>query len=571
MSNLAIQEAINSRFQAFREGSIVEGKVIDVRSQVAVVGIGYKSEGAIPLVEFQGDVPNKGDKIDVLLERLENEEGILLLSRQKAVHKQNWDKILEAYQNGDLVKGKVTGEIKGGLVIDIGIEAFLPTSQVDVIPLKDLRHYIGEYFNLKVVKLDRTRRNAVVSRREIIEQERAEMRKTFLSSVKQGDKVTGMVKNITDFGAFIDFNGVDGLLHITDMSWKHISHPSETVSIGQSLDLQVLEVDLEKERFSLGLKQMTPNPWNEVEKKYPIGSKVKGKITRLVAYGAFLQIEDGVEGLIHVSEFSWVKRVSHPGNVLKLGDEVEALVLAISKEEQKISLSPRQLVSNPWEEMDKKYPIGSKVRVKILSLTSYGAFVDAGDDIEAMIHVSDISWTRKINHPGEILKKGEEIEVAVLNVDKQNQRISLGIKQLEVDPWDKIEEKFQIGKEVSGRVAKIINFGAFVELEDDIDGLVHISQISEEHVERVKDVLKVGDEVKARVIKINKPNRRIGLSIKAFKYNEEEFKKEVQSYESIQSGDDLVGLEQAFNLATSSQKSEEWTPSGSTNSEKQDS
>ena len=563
MSSVAVQELIDARLKIFREGTVIKGEVLDVRSQVIIVGINGKSEGIIPIAEFGEDIPAKGDEIDVFLEHAENEEGSLVLSRQKAVHKQNWDKMMKAFEAGNLVKGKVVSEMKSGLLVDIGIDAFLPASQIDVIPLKDLRAYIGKTFNLKVIKLDRVRRNAIVSRREIVEQERSEVRKNFLSTVKEGDKVKGAVKNITDFGAFIDFNGIDGLLHITDMSWKHISHPSEVVSVGQNLELQVLELDVEKERISLGLKQMSPNPWEGVERKYPVGSKVKGEITRLVAYGAFLLIEDGVEGLIHVSELSWVKRISHPGNILKLGEIVETVVLGINTDEQRISLSSRQLDSNPWDEMHKKYPVNSQVEVKISNLTSYGAFVELENSIEAMIHVSDISWTRKINHPGEILKKGQEVKTAVLKVDKENQRISLGLKQVGADPWSAIDEKFQIGQIVKGRVSKIINFGAFMELRDDIDGLVHISQISSEHIERVKDVLKIGDEVEAKVIKINKASRRIGISIKALKYTKEEFRKEVHNYENMDSGEDLVGLEQAFNIATSNKAEEEWNPSSS--------
>ncbi|MGE9266806.1 MAG: S1 RNA-binding domain-containing protein, partial [Verrucomicrobiales bacterium] len=396
------------------------------------------------------------------------------------------------------------------------------------------------------------------------EAERAELRQQFLQSVKVGDKVEGAVKNITDFGAFIDLQGMDGLLHITDMSWGRIAHPSEMLRIGQSIEVLILDVDRDKERVSLGLKQMTDNPWEDIEARFPIGAQVKGKITKLLPYGAFVEIEKGVEGLVHVSELSWTKRITRPSDVLELDQEIEAVVLGISTEEQKISLGVRQLDENPWDEIEARYPIGKQIKGEVRNLTAYGAFIGLEEGIDGMIHVSDLSWTRKINHPSEVIKKGEEVEAIVLSIDKENKRVSLGIKQLDNDPWADIDGKFKVGDIVNGTVAKIASFGAFVNLDGDIDGLIHISQLSEEHVERVKDVIKVGDDVEARVIKVDKIERRIGLSIKAVAYSEEQLQKESQSFETLRPSGDLVGLEQAFNLAAAATESEEWSPSGGT-------
>ncbi|NNM31304.1 MAG: 30S ribosomal protein S1, partial [Akkermansiaceae bacterium] len=434
-----------------------------------------------------------------------------------------------------------------------------------------LAEYVGNIYEFKIVKVNDERKNVVLSRREVIEAERAERRQKFLQTVKVNDKVTGQVKNLTDFGAFVDLEGMDGLLHITDMSWGRISHPSEMLRIGQEVEVQILDVDREKERVSLGLKQMTDNPWEDIETKFPMGSQVKGKVTKLLPYGAFVELERGVEGLVHVSELSWVKRITRPSDVLELDQEIEAVVLGISTDEQKISLGVRQLEPNPWDEIEAKYPIGTQIKGQVRNLTAYGAFVGLEEGIDGMIHVSDLSWTRKINHPSEILKKSEEVEAVVLSIDKENQRVSLGIKQLDNDPWSDIDTKFKVGDIVKGTVAKIASFGAFVSLEGDIDGLIHISQLSEEHVERVKDVLKVGDEVEARVIKVDKIERRIGLSIKAVNYTQEQLQKESQSFETLRPSSDLVGLEQAFNLAAAATvpEEEEWSPSASPEEEKE--
>ena len=562
-ANDELNALIDAKFTAFKEGSIVNGTILDIRPQVVIVDIGYKSEGVIPSSEFEDEDIEVGDEVEVLLERLENDEGMVVLSKEKAAHKQNWDKIVKVYEAGGLVKGKVKSIVKGGLMVNVGVEAFLPGSQVDVIPPKDLTEYVGNIYEFKIVKVNDERQNVVLSRREVIEAERAERRQRFLQTVVIGDKVTGIVKNLTDFGAFVDLEGMDGLLHITDMSWGRISHPSEMLRIGQAVDVQILDVDRDKERVSLGLKQMTDNPWADIEAKFPIGQHVKGKITKLLPYGAFVELERGVEGLVHVSELSWVKRITRPSDVLELDQVIEAVVLGISIEEQKISLGVRQLDENPWDEIEARYPIGTHITGQVRNLTAYGAFVGLEEGIDGMIHVSDLSWTRKINHPSEILKKNEDVEAIVLSIDKENQRVSLGIKQLDNDPWSDIDTKFKVGDIVKGAVAKIASFGAFVSLEGDIDGLIHISQLSEEHVEKVKDILKVADEVEARVIKVDKIERRIGLSIKAVNYTEDQLQKESQSFETLRPSGDLVGLEQAFNLAAAaSTPDEEWSPSG---------
>lgn len=558
MSQAELEALIESKLPSFRKGDIVNGTILEIRPQVVLVDIGYKSEGVIPISEFEDEEIEVGDQIKVLLESLENEEGHVVLSKEKAAHKQNWEKIVAVFKEGGLVKGKVKSVVKGGLMVNVGVEAFLPGSQVDIIPPKDLNEYVGNVYEFKIVKVNDERKNIVLSRREVIEAERSELRQRFLETVKAGDKVHGIVKNLTDFGAFVDLSGMDGLLHITDMSWGRVNHPSELLHIGQELEVLILEVDRDKERVSLGLKQLSDNPWANIEQKYPIGSHVKGRITKLLAYGAFVELERGVEGLVHVSELSWTKRITRPSDVLSLDQEIEAVVLNISVEEQKISLGVRQLEENPWDAIEARFPIGTVISGAVRNLTPYGAFVALEEGIDGMIHVSDMSWTRKINHPSEVLKKGDVVEARVLSIDKENQRVSLGIKQLEDDPWETIDNRFKVGDLVSGQVAKIASFGAFVNLDGDIDGLIHISQLSEDHVERVKDVIKVGDEIQARVIKVDKVERRIGLSVKAVNYDAEQLRRETASFETVRAGD-MVGLEQAFNLA--SLQAEEWSPS----------
>src|SRR5881398_665783 len=552
-----MQDLLAKSFRDFREGSIVKGRVLEIRPREVLVDIGYKSEGVIPSAEFDNiDTLEVGDEVDVLLERLENDEGMVVLSKEKAAYRQNWNKIASVFQGDGLIKGKVKSVVKGGLMVNIGVEAFLPASQIDIVPPKDLQQFVGNTYDFKIVKINDDRRNVVLSRREIIEQERSEKRQKFLESVNIGDRVTGTVKNLTDFGAFIDLDGMDGLLHITDMTWGRLGHPSEMVKVGQQIEVVVLDINKEKERVSLGLKQTQKNPWDQIEERFPAGQRIKGKITNLVPYGAFVEI---VEGLIHVSELSWTKRIMRPSDILSVGQEVEAVVLGVNKEEQKISLGLRQLEANPWDEIEKKFTIGRQVKGTIRNMTAYGAFVELEEGIDGMIHVSDLSWTRKINHPSEMFKKGDEIEAVVIDIEKVNQRISLGIKQLTEDPWKTIDEKYKIGDLVKGKVTKLASFGAFVQLQDDIDGLVHISQLSEDHVAKVKDVLKVGQEVEARVIKVDKIERRIGLSIKAANYSEEQLRKEVESFDTLRPSEDMVGLEKAFAAA----EQEEYRPGDS--------
>ena len=546
-----VQELIAKATKHFKEGSIVKGRILEVRPREFLVDIGYKSEGTIPSAEF--DDPSEiavGDEIEVLLVRLENDEGMVILSKEKAAYRQNWDKISAVFEKEGVIKGRVKAVVKGGLLVNIGVEAFLPSSQIDIIPPKDLNQFVGNTYDFKIVKLSDERRNVVLSRRELIEQERSEKRQDFMSSTEVGSMVTGTVKNLTDFGAFIDLGGMDGLLHITDMTWGRLTHPSELLKVGQEIELQVLEINKDKERVSLGLKQTTDNPWDKIEERFPTGTKVKGKVTNLVPYGAFVEIEAGVEGLIHVSELSWTKRITRPADVLAADQVVEAIVLGVNKEEQKISLGVRQLEPNPWDEIEQRYMIGKQVKGKVRNMTAYGAFVELEEGIDGMVHVSDLSWTRKINHPSEILKKNDDIDAVVIDIDKANQRIALGVKQLDEDPWKEIDRLYKIGDLVKGKVTKLANFGAFVSLEHDIDGLVHISQLSEGHVTKVKDVIKVGDEVEARVIKVDKVERRIGLSIKAANYSEEALRKESEAMEStLRSGEEMVGLAKAFDAA----------------------
>jgi len=542
----------------FAAGNIVKGIVIEVRPKEALVDIGYKSEGVVSGNEFEDLKAVKvGDEIDVLIEKLEDKEGMVILSKEKAEFKKNWERILSICNEGGTINGKVKAIVKGGLLVNIGVEAFLPASQIDVITPKNLLQYVGNNYDFKVVKINQERQNIVLSRRELIEQERTERRQKLLSEMTPGDIRKGTVKNITDFGAFIDLNGIDGLLHITDMSWGRIGHPSEILKVGQDLDVVVLDINREKERVSLGLKQKLANPWDSIEQKYPVGAKVKGKVVNLVPYGAFVELEPGVEGLVHVTELSWTKRIAKPSDVLKPDQEIEAIVLGINREEQKISLGLRQLETNPWDKAQEKYPPGTHVKGKIRNLTSYGAFIELEEGLDGMIHVSDISWTRKINHPSEVLKKGDDVEAVVLEVDKSNQRIAVGIKQLSVDPWSNIDQLYKVGDLVTGNVSKLASFGAFIGLQHEIDGLVHISQISEERVEKIKNVLKVGQEVTARVIKIDKADRRIGLSIKAANYSNEQLKAEQAALDALKPGEDLVALQHAFDAADEATKQDE--------------
>ena len=532
----------------FAPGQIVKGTVFEIRQKEVMIDIGYKSEGSVPVNEFDdyNEELKLGEEVDVLILQLEDRDGMVVLSHEQAIFKKNWDNIKTICEEGGHIKGRVKEAVKGGLVVNIGVEAFLPSSQIDINTPQDLEPYVGQTYDFKVMKLNLERQNIVLSRRELIEDERSAKRSELLNDMVPGDIRKGTVKNLTDFGAFVDLNGLDGLLHITDMSWGRITHPSQMLSVGQELEVVVLDINKESERVSLGLKQKQSNPWEKIEEKYPIGGKVSGRIVNLMPYGAFIELEPGVEGLVHVSELSWTKRINKPSEVLKAGEDIEAVVLGINQDEQKISLGIRQLETNPWDLAEEKYKVGSKVSGLIRNLTSYGAFLGLEEGLDAMIHVSDISWTRKINHPSEVLKKSQEVEAQVLEVDRENQRISVGIKQLSEDPWDKIDELYKIGDLVDGKVSKLASFGAFIGLKHDIDGLVHISQVSEDRVEKIKEVLKVGENVTARVIKIDRADRRIGLSIKAANYSQEQLKEEEAVLDALKPGEDLVALQHAF-------------------------
>ena len=547
MDAAAVDAMYDNTLKDFTTDSIVPGKILRIHDGEVLIDIGYKSEGLVNGHEFENiDELKVGDEVEVLLECLEDRHGMIVLSKKRAEQQRKWDHIVNECEEGSIVEGIVTRAIKGGFIVDIGADAFLPGSQVDVVPVRNPDEYMGKTLEVKILKINKERKNIVVSRREIIEEARRGQKLKLLAEIKTGQLRKGKVKNITDFGAFVDLDGIDGLLHVTDMSWGRINHPTEMVKVGEELEVMILDVDLEKERISLGLKQTLSNPWEDIDAKYPVGTRIRGKVVSLAPYGAFVQVEEGVEGLVHVSEISWTKRIQRAADVMNIGDEVEAVVLNINVDDKKISLGMRQTEDNPWELAAMSYPIGSMVRGKVRNFTSYGAFVEIEDGIDGMIHVSDMSWTRKINHPSEVLKKGDEVETIVLEIDANNQRISLGLKQAQEDPWARITESYKEGQKVTGKVTKLTNFGAFVELEEGIDGLVHISQISGEHVEKVKDVLNIGDEVEARIVKIDPAEHRIGLSIKAALIADEDFEISEDLLTGLKAGEELVDLSSAF-------------------------
>ena len=566
MAELLAQNAQESKFKG---GSLVEGTVSAIKDDDVYVDIGYKSSGSVDISEFgEGAEVKVGDKVTVMLKELENEKtGTVVISKKAADDKIRWEKILERYVEGCVVTGTIKTAVRGGLLVQIDdVEAFLPGSQVEVTPVKELEPYVGQTFDFKVIKISNERKNLIVSRRELIEGTLAEKKAELLANLQKGEIRAGRVKNITDFGAFIDLDGIDGLLHITDMSWGRVKHPSEMLKVGQELNVMVLDVDREKERISLGLKQTTPNPWDAIQDQFPVGSRVAGKVVNLAAYGAFVEIAPGIEGLVHISEFSWTKRVARASDMLSVGDEVQVVVLSIDVENQKIALGIRQTQANPWDTVQDRFPVGSKVKGKVRNFTPYGAFVELEEGIDGMIHVSDMSWTRKVNHPSDCLQKGQEVEAVVLEVNSTDQRISLGLKQAQTDPWSEIATKYAVGSVVKGKVSKIASFGAFVELEDGVDGLVHISQISDQRIEKVKDALDVGQEVEARVVKVDRGERRIGLSIRAMGMTDDEIRKleaeavgeTVEPVSTKTAGsENLGGLSAAFDSAFANV---EWQP-----------
>ncbi|NLF59596.1 MAG: 30S ribosomal protein S1, partial [Lentisphaerae bacterium] len=499
----------------YSEGSIVSGKVVTKTDKGVLLDIGYKAEGFIDRQDIKNwETIEIGDVMDVFLEQIEDEENTPVISVQKAELQKAWDRIVSENEEGGLIEGVIRSRVKGGLIVDVGVEAFLPGSQVDLAPVRNLDDFVGRQEQFKILKINAERRNIVLSRRDLLEQERTRQRAKLLEELQPKQIRRGIVKNITDFGAFVDLNGMDGLLHITDMSWGRVSHPSEVVKQGDEIEVMILDVDRERQRVSLGLKQKEGNPWDTVDVKYPKDTRIKGRVVNVMPYGAFVELEEGIEGLIHVSEMSWTKKVNRASDILTIGDEVEAMVLDVNKTDRKISLGLRQTQPNPWEVIKERFPKGTRIKGKVRNMTGYGAFVQIQDDIDGMIHVSDMSWIRKISHPSEILQKGMEVEAVILEVDAESQRISLSMKKLTDDPWQAIQDKYQVGQVVEGKVTKLASFGAFIELDGGIDGLIHISELSNEHVNRVKDVVQIGDVVKAKVKNINTDERRIGLSLK---------------------------------------------------------
>ena len=549
----------------FKNGSLVEGTVTAVNGSEVFIDIGYKSVGSVGIEEFADGNVHAGDKVTVMLVQLENDKtGTIEISKRRADDKIRWEKIQARYVEGSVVTGTIKSAVRGGLLVQIeDVDAFLPGSQIEVTPVKELEPYIGQTFDFKVLKISNERRNLIVSRRELIEGTLAEKRAELLATLQKGEIKKGRVKNITDFGAFVDLDGLDGLLHITDMSWGRVKHPSEILKVGQEIDVMVLDVDRERERVSLGLKQTQPNPWDAIQEQFPVGARVSGKVVNLTTYGAFVEIAPGVEGLVHISEFSWTKRVARASDMLNVGDEVQVVVLSIDMENQKIALGIRQTQDNPWDTIQERYPVGSKIKGKVRNVTAYGAFVELEEGIDGMIHISDMSWTRKVVHPSEVLQKGQEVEAVVLDVNAKEQRISLGLKQAQVDPWTEIAAKYTVGSVVKGKVSKVASFGAFVELEDGVDGLVHISQISDQRIDKVRDALEVGQEVEARVMKVDRAERRIGLSIKAMSMTDDEVKAMVDGPEAVSEtaasagSDSFGGLGAAFDNAFANV---EWQP-----------
>jgi small subunit ribosomal protein S1 len=509
-------------------GDVVKGTIVQVNDDNVVVDVGYKSEGVIPLAEFkdeEGNIDvNVGDVVDVLFERRENESGLIGLSKEKADRQKIWSSLEE----DAVVEGKIVGRIKGGLTVDIGINAFLPGSQVDLRPVRNLEKLLGETFDFKIIKLNKRRGNIVLSRRVLLEEQRESMRSETLETLAEGQEVEGVVKNLTDYGCFIDLGGIDGLLHITDMSWGRVNHPSDVLSVGEKVKIKVLKYDRERERVSLGLKQITPDPWLEVENGYPVGVKVHGKVVSLTDYGAFVELEDGVEGLIHVSEMSWTKRIKHPNKLLTVGDDVETVVLALDIPNRRISLGLKQIEENPWEVIGEKFPIGTIIEGQVKNITDFGVFVGVDEGIDGLVHISDLSWTKRIKHPSELFKKGDTVKAVVLNIDRENERFSLGLKQLTPDPWESIPVKYAPGTIVRGKATSVTDFGVFLEIEEGIEGLIHVSELRQEKVESPKDVASVGDEFEAAVLNVDVVDRKIALSIKQLTSHKE--KAEVQEF-----------------------------------------
>jgi len=522
----SLMEMYEESFKRFAEGEVVTGRIISVDKDHVLVDIGYKSEGQIRIHEFRdenGDIhADVGDKVEVMVEWWDDENEVVVLSKEKAAKVKVWDDIKKAYENGESVEGVIINRVKGGFSVDIGIQAFLPGSQADLRPIRDLDEMVGKTLTFKILKYNRKRSNIVLSRRAILEEERAEQRAETLAAINEGVVIEGVVKNITEYGVFVDLGGVDGLLHITDISWGRVKHPAELFTVGDNVTVKVLNFDEEKERVSLGLKKLSPDPWLMADEKYPVGAKITGVIVSLTDYGAFVELEEGIEGLIHVSEMSWTRKIRHPSKIVSVGDEVEAIVLDIRPESRRISLGMKQVSPNPWDVISEKYPMGTTIEGKIKNITDFGLFIGIDEGIDGLVHISDISWIKRIKHPSEIYKKGEVIQAIVLDIEKDQERFSLGIKQLNPDPWKSVAQRYEVGKEITGTITNITDFGIFVELEEGIEGLIHVSEVSKGKVKNPLENYKVGDVISAGVMNINSEERRIGLSVKRLEIGSEQ-------------------------------------------------
>jgi len=522
----AVMDLYEESFKRFAEGEVVTGRVISVDKDHVLVDIGYKSEGQIRIQEFKDEEGNVaaqvGDTVEVMVEWWDDEDERVVLSKEKASNIKIWDAIKKCYDEDGTIKGVISNRVKGGFSVDIGVQAFLPGSQADLRPIRNLDELVGQKFEFKILKYNRKRSNIVLSRRAILEKRREEKRAKTLTSIFEGKIVEGVVKNITDYGVFIDLGGVDGLLHITDISWGRVKHPSELFAVGDLIKVKILSFDLEKERVSLGMKQLTVDPWSIAAEKYPVGSRVTGTVVSLTDYGAFIELEEGIEGLIHVSEMSWTRKIRHPSKVVSVGEEVEAIVLDIKPDNRRISLGMKQVVPNPWDVIAEKYPVGTTIEGKIKNITDFGLFIGIDEGIDGLVHISDISWTKRIKHPSEVYKKGDVVQAIVLDIEKENERFSLGVKQLQDDPWKTVAERYEVGKEITGTVTNLTDFGIFVELEEGIEGLVHVSEISKEKIKTPVGKYNIGDVITARVMNINSDERRIGLSIKRMEMEDEQ-------------------------------------------------
>ena len=520
-----VMDIYEESFKRFAEGEVVTGKIIALDKDYVLVDVGYKSEGQIRAQEFKDEKGNinaaLGDSVEVMVEYWDEEEERVILSKEKAAKIKVWEAIKQTYDNEGIVEGVILSRVKGGFSVDIGVQAFLPGSQADLRPIRNLDELVGKTFSFRILKYNRKRSNIVLSRRAILEQERESKRSATLEGIHEGKVVEGIVKNITEYGVFVDLGGVDGLLHITDISWGRVKHPSELFSVGDSITVKVLNFDVERERVSLGMKQLTQDPWAIATEKYPLGSRITGKVVSLTDYGAFIELEDGIEGLIHVSEMSWTRKIRHPSKVVSIGDMVEAVVLDIKPENRRISLGIKQIVPNPWDVISEKYPVGTTIEGKIKNITDFGLFVGIDEGIDGLVHISDISWTKRIKHPSELYKKGDIIQAIVLDIEKSNERFSLGIKQLQTDPWTTVGERYEVGKEISGTITNITDFGVFIELEEGIEGLVHVSEISKEKIKTPVGKFNVNDVITAKVMNINSDERRIGLSIKRLEIDDD--------------------------------------------------